>query len=259
MICFAAFTPHTPLLLKSIGKENTEKLKKTLEAMDKLKASLEASEPDVIITISSHSIKHENAFSINLHDEYHLDLKDFGDLTTTKEFAPDLELITQIRRELHKELFPLTLDSSATLDYGTAIPLYLLDSKSKIVPISYSKLSKKKHVEFGRHLKEIAMDSQKRIAVIASGDLSHCLSSDSPVEFHKDGAVFDEEIQEAIRQQSLSHILGIDDEVIKNASECSYKPLLILFGILERINARPEIHSYEAPFGVGYLAAEFHL
>ena len=259
MLCFAAAMPHSPLLLETIGKENVHKLESTRSAVAKLKDDLEASKPDAVLVISSHSIKHEDAFSINLHDEYHVDLKDFGDLTTTGTFVPDAQFITEIRRHLRNKLFPFTLDSSPTLDYGTAIPLLLLGVTSKIVPVSYSGLDRKMHAEFGRELKELIMRTDKRVAVIASGDLSHCLSSDAPVEFHKDGARFDEAIQEAVRQQSLSHMLNLNEDLLTNASECAYRPFLVLFGVMERVNSRPKIHSYESPFGVGYLVAQFHL
>ena len=261
MICYAAFTPHSPLLLKSIGKENTEKLNATLSAMHLLGEELYASHPDVIVTISTHQRAHTDAFSVNLHDEYMIDFSEFGDLSTAGEFAPDLELITRIQEFAQKENISFTLDSDARLDYGVGVPLSLLTQdhkKPRLVPVSYSNLSPKAHVQFGRVLKDVFLSSKKRIAVIASGDLAHTLSSDAPAGFHPSGEIFDQSIIQSIEQLSLSQLLSMDPDILRDASESSYKSLLILFGIIDRMHVRPEILSYEHPFGVGELAVQFH-
>ncbi len=260
MIVFLGFTPHSPLLLESIGKENTKKLKSSLNAIESLSEDLYASKPDVIVTISSHSGAHENAFSINLHDEYNVDLKEFGDLSSKRTFEPDPELVTEIRKTMKGQEVKFTLDSYSSLDYGVGVPLELLakKSKAKLVPIAYSHLPAKDHLLFGRLLKDVFVNSKKRIAIIASGDLSHCLTSDAPAGFKKEGQEFDDLINQAIKDVSVAKLISINEDVVNAASECGYRPLLILFGIIEKIKVKPEILSYEAPFGVGHLVAEFH-
>jgi MEMO1 family protein len=262
MIIFSAFTPHSPLLLPSIGKSKIKNVAKTTEALKHLHEELYASHPDVLVIISSHSDQHENAFSINLHDSYHAQVKEFGDLETSKEFLPEYQLIDQLQRHVRSKDIPLTLDSHDHLDHGSSVPLLLLTEGLEnlhILPISYSNLSEKDHIEFGRALKDVLVNSKKRIAIIATGDLSHCLSTDAPAGFKKEGEIFDKAIQEALKDMTTSKLLSLDPNLIEEASECAYRPLLILFGILERMNTRTEILSYEAPFGVGYLTAQFHL
>ena len=261
MIVFLGFTPHSPLLLESIGKENTAKLKETRGAMETLSEDLYASQPDVIVTISAHSGAHENVFSINMHDEYVVDLKEFGDLSTQATFYPDTELVTEIRSQMKGKEISMTLDSFASLDYGVGVPLTLLmkKKKPKLVPVAYSHLSAKEHLLFGNILKEVFMNSKKRIAVIASGDLSHCLTSSAPAGFKKEGKKFDDTILQSVKDVSTAKLISMDDELVKEAAECAYKPLLILFGIMERMKVKPELLSYESPFGVGHLVSEFHI
>lgn len=45
------------------------------------------------------------------------------------------------------------------------------------------------------------------------------------------------------------------------AGECGLRSFSFLLGILEesKINWKPEVLSYEGPFGVGYLVANFRL
>ena len=260
MIVFSAFTPHSPLLIESISKERYHDFDDTNEAMQKLAQSLEQTKPDVIVTISSHSQLHETVFSLNFHDSYKISLIDFGDHATTKSFKPDLELVALIRRKMRTEDFAFTIKSDELLEYGPGVPLLLLTKnlQANIIPISYSGLDAKMHLAFGRILKEIFSNSTKRIAIIASGDLSHCLSSDAPMGFKKEGRKFDNMILEAIKNVSSSKLLQISPDIIRESSECAYRPLLIFFGILERMNVRPDILSYKAPNGVGYLVAEIH-
>src|SRR3989338_5882806 len=259
MIVFAAFTPHSPLLMPAIGIAKEKQQKKTSEAMRLLSSRLRKTKPETIVVISSHSFQHKTAFSINLHDRYMTDLSKYGDLGAHKTFLPDVQTIDQAQRFLRGQDIPVTLDSEETLDYSIAVPLLLLTDKlsAKIIPISYSGLGPKEHAAFGNALREILSRSSRRIALIATGDLSHALESSGPAGFKPEGKKFDDAVAEAIKQKSLSKLLSLDEQIVRASSECAYLPLLILFGALEKIRMRSEILSYETPFGVGYLVAEF--
>ncbi len=262
MIVFSGVVPHSPLLLTTIGKDNQAKLKKTLDAINEIAENLYVSNPDTIVLISSHETQHEHAFSINLSDYFQTDFTEFGDLSTAETFLPDRELISSIRRRGRDVDVPVTLDSSQKLNFGSGVPLELLASNFKdiqVVPISYSGLSTKDHLAFGAMLKDVFAHTNKRIAVIASGDLAHCHISDAPGGFHPDAKTFDDEIVRAVKDLSRSTLLNVEESVRMNAKACVYEQLVILFGILEKQQLRPELLSYEAPFGVGYLVAQFHL
>lgn len=261
MITFAAFTPHTPFLLPTIGKQQGEKLAKTQKAMEDLSDDLYASYPDVLVILSSHAVSFENVFSVNLHDSYLINFKDFGDLATTKEFTPDLALIAGLQRHFQKEHIAHTLYSKSVLDYGASVPLYLLTRHISlpIVPISPSGLDAKAHFAFGKSLQAYFLQEEKRIAICASGDLSHALSAEAPAGFHQHAKIFDEQVRQAICDNSSVKLLHMEEEIRKNAQECGFKTLLILMGILENLHLRAEECSYEAPFGIGHLVAQFHL
>lgn len=262
MIVFAAFTPHTPLLLPTVGKDARDRMKSTVTAMERLSDELYAAMPDTILVISAHATQHEDAFSANLHDTYGVDLSAFGDLSTSREFPPDLALLDALQRAVRHAGIHFTLNSEAMLDYGSTVPLVALTEglpRVKIVPVSYGGLSPKEHVAFGRVLKDVTDNRRERIAIIASGDLAHCLTSDAPEGFRPEGKEFDDALRQAVEQSSTSQLLSIDPQTVERAAECGYRPLLILFGALENARVRPEILSYEFPFGVGYFVTQFHL
>jgi len=262
MLVFAGFTPHTPLLVPSVAQAVHPKLRRSADAMTRLAEELYASHPDTIVLLSSHGTEFPEAFSVNLHDEYAAGLAAFGDHSPARTFEPDLGFIDALQRSMRQEGIPLTLNSDAELDHGAAVPLLMLAQALKdvrIVPISFSGLSAKDHVEFGRALKEVILHSPRRVAVIASGDLSHALASNAPAGYRIEGEEFDRIVLQAVPHLASSQLLKMPKPLVTAAAECAYRPLLMLFGLLEGMQVHPEILAYESPFGVGYLTAQFHL
>jgi len=261
-LIFAAFTPHSPLLIPDIGKEHINKLKVTKESLETLEKELYVAQPDVIFVISPHGHIFPDAFTINANPTLKTDFREFGDLTTTSTYENDLSLIANIANASRNEAAPVVSQSQETLDYGAGVPLFYLAKhlpNVKIIPITYSLLDYKKHHDFGHFLKEIIMDTNKRVAVIASGDLSHRLSSDSPEGFSPSGQEFDQLILESLKTGNTTNLLNYDPKKCDETGECGLRALLILLGILRNMQYNLKIHSYESPFGIGYLTAEFLL
>ena len=101
------------------------------------------------------------------------------------------------------------------------------------------------------------MESDKRIALLASGDLSHRLTTNSPGGFHKDGQKFDNQIIEMLETRNTVGIAQMDKELVANADDCGYRSILITLGVLQNMNYSFKNLCYEYPFGVGYLTGEF--
>ncbi|MBD3359889.1 MAG: AmmeMemoRadiSam system protein B [Candidatus Buchananbacteria bacterium] len=261
MLVFSAICPHPPIIIPTIGKENLEQVENTVLAMKELEKELYASQPDVILIISPHGDIIPEAFSINLNSEYVADFEDFGDWQTRLEFFNSPELIAQIRSITENKL-PLILISNQKLDHGTAVPLYYLTKHLKnipIVPINYSFFDYEKHWQFGELLNKVITKTDLRIAVIASGDLSHCLIKGAPAPYSPKGKEFDKELIALIKEQNYKAALKLDKDLIEGAAECGFRSFLILMGIISEYKHETEILSYEAPFGVGYLVANFKL
>lgn len=262
MLNFAAITPHPPILIPSIGRENTKRLKKTTEAMEKLEKKLFEVKPDTIIVVSPHGPLLPDAFSINLNPEYRSNLQEFGDFSTKMEFKTNTALAFRIKELIEDKNIPLVLTSDGFLDHGAVVPLYFLTKRLpevSILPVGYSMLDFKTHFNFGDFLKEIILNEEQRIAVIASGDLSHRLTKDAPAGYSPRGKEFDEKLTALIANKNIAGILKLDEDLVEKAGECGLRSILILLGLLERINYVPEILSYEGPFGVGYLVANLKL
>lgn len=257
---FSAITPHSPLLIPSIGRENFKKTEKTQQSLINLANELYASKPDSLIIISSHAPLSEESFLINYSENYQGSLKKFGDFETKLKFRPDSELVAHLKMRAQEENVPLNIVCEPQLDHGSLVPLFWLTKhlpELPVTPIGYSLFDLKQHFNFGILLQKEIQKSTKRIAVIASGDLSHCTREEAPAGYKQEGKIFDDKLVNLLKQKNVPEILNLDPKLIKQASECGLRAIIILLGILNGINYEPQFLSYENPFGVGYLTINF--
>jgi len=261
MLSFACFFPHPPIIIPGVGKENLKLVKKTINAAKKLNQEILKIKPDISLIVSPHGLILPEAFVLNLSPKYQGNFEAFGDFTTKLEFKGNPDFAYYIRRELSKT-FPISIVTQKELDHGCLVPLYYLTNQLEnfsLLPISYSFLDYKTHFEFGKALKELIFSSNKKIAFIASGDLSHRLTFDAPAGYSPSGRIFDEHLIKYLRKKAIKQIVGFDYNLAEEAGECGLRSLLILLGLLDEVNYQPEILSYEGPFGVGYLVVNFKL
>lgn len=203
-IVFAAISPHPPIILPSVGsKQDREKVKNTIDELEKLGRKLEEAKPDSIIIFSPHP---EWGFNVPL-------------FFLAKEFKGEIN------------------------DYLTGLK----------EPEFY--------FEKGREIYRTKIKDRKlKFALIASGDLSHCLKEEGPYGFHPEGPRFDKDLIDALNGKDIKKIIKLDD-IYPEAGECGLRSICFLLGVLEEsgLNWQPEILSYEGPFGVGYLVVRFKL
>jgi len=280
MISFAAITPHPPIIIPGIGKkEDLKKVKDTIKAMEKLGKEIAEAEPDTIIIISPHALVHQDRFAVYGSPRFFGDFGHFGPprIASGEAGAPDINFRFENDLELASEIIEKANDAgikafpfgdpdsdSFELDHGEMVPLYYLTKhlpeSVKILPIAYSYLDRAQHYGFGQIINQIANSQKqkaKRIAIIASGDLSHRLIQGAPAGYSEAGHEFDNQLIEFIKYNKAREIMEMDEELVENAGECGFRSILILYGTLEGMKYQPEILSYEGPFGVGYLVANF--
>ncbi len=139
MLVFSAITPHTPLLIPTVGKEHAAKLTATINALKKLESNFYASFPETLIIISPHGTVNEQSFVINFSPKYKSHLGEFGDLTNKIVSHGDNALSYKIKESL-ETTEPLQLTTAPELDYSFFVPLYYLAAHRpdiKILPLSY--------------------------------------------------------------------------------------------------------------------------
>jgi len=171
--------------------------------------------------------------------------------------------LEKLGEKLKKENPDLIIISSPHPDWGFNVPLYFLakDFRGEIERYLMGVDEPEIYFEKGREIYNLKIRNLKqKIALIASGDMSHCLKEDGPYGFHPDGPKYDKEFIELLKKKDIKKILQLDN-LYPQAGECGLRSFCFLLGILEGsgINWQPEILSYEGPFGVGYLVVNFKL
>jgi len=262
MIVLAAIVPHSPLLAPSIGKEHREKLADTLNAYEELAQSLYLAKPETIVMLSPHAPMYPDAFSGNVAQTFKGTLKEFGDHGTEFPIKADFLLLDHIHRHMRDNNIPFTMTSAEELDYATTIPLlFLLKNlpNVKLIPIGMSGLDAQKHYQFGEELKNVIHAESRRVAVIASADLSHTSNSNSPEGVTPEGELFDRTVRQNAVALDAAGLLAMDANMLEKAKQSGHKPIVTLMGCLKDINCKAKELCYEAPFGVGMMTTRYDL
>jgi MEMO1 family protein len=261
-LVFAAITPHPPIIIPGVGsRDDLIKFQKTTRAMEKLTQCWQEAKPDTTLIISPHAPIDDKHFAINTSAQVQASWTEFGAATPPYRLSVDSDLvdILQSTTGLQNLLIPY---QSRELDHGSSVPLHYILRRNKncpIISLSFSNLSLEKHFAYGQKLAEVIAKSDKKIAVIASGDLSHALTPKAPAGFSAQGKIFDDYLVKSVRENNLSKLVNTDKTLLAAAAECGLRSFVILAGILENSEYSARIFSYEAPWGVGYLVANFKI
>jgi AmmeMemoRadiSam system protein A/AmmeMemoRadiSam system protein B len=251
--------PHPPLIVPDIGRGEERKISKTIHSYQTIAKEIGKLKPDTIIIISPHDINYRDGFNITKIQSLQGNLNNFGSsIAFTKDV--DLDIIQKI--EQIEDIPIITHASISPLDHGTMIPLYFIDKyykEYKLVRLSFSGLSLDKHFNYGRQLGNILSKKDKNYVVVASGDLSHKLKEDGPYGYVKEGPVFDQKVIDIIKNNDLSQMSSIKNQLADKAAECGLRSFVILSGILDKYDYQSKLLSYEGPFGVGYAIASFNI
>lgn len=259
----AAIVPHSPVLLKTIGKEHTALFGETLAALRHIRAAIHEASPDTVVVISPHSgSKNDKVTTIHLPSEYRVQFSQFGDVVTTATYQPDAVLADRVKETITEAGLHIAYESSYDIEYGASIPLQLLISSPSpkiLVVHPGDSVELKEHVRIGTMIQRALQGSQKRIAIIASADLSHCLSESAPGGTSPAAIHFEKELVHMIKAGRTKKIQSLNGGQIREFGVCGIPPILMLYGALDHMTVTPRFHSYEHPLGVGQLVMEFIL
>lgn len=165
------------------------------------------------------------------------DLANFG-ARQKWQVSNDLELLREIAAQSTAENLPFViLDQeiaqkhrlNPNLDHGILVPLYYLQeaglTEVSLVAISIAFLPNIQLYQFGRVLQQAADKIGRKVAILASGDMSHRLKSDGPYQFHPDGPVFDQTIRDLLQAGDVEGVLNLPETLCSNAGNAVTAPL----------------------------------
>lgn len=253
--------PHPPIMVDAVGGRESSVTAASIDAMQRAGDVLARFAPETLVVISPHSPGLADAFAVDTSPETSGTLARFGaprasiSVRTDTLFAETLleQLgtagIPGVSRAQHPSLQP------GLLDHGVLVPLSFLDPDGDLplVNLSLSGLSLERHRELGEIVAAVAARLGRRIAFLASGDLSHRLTREAPAGYSPRGAEFDQLVVDLVAAGALGELVTMDPRLSDEAGECGLRSIIALSGAIPA--ARGRVLAYEGPWGVGYLTA----
>lgn len=266
MLIYGALVPHPPIILAEIGGEERKKASKTINAMNAISERINSYDPETILIFSPHGPVFRDGLAIRGGERVKGNLANFG-FSRTWAWETDQDLIKEIIKETAKDsLLCMELTDevrfqyriAGDLDHGVLVPLSFLNNMSfRLVATGISLLPWSEQYALGVAIGRAIKNSPRRIAVIASGDLSHCLIPGAPVAYDPRGEEFDRKLINLLQENKIEEIFRLDPVLVEKAAECGFRSILMLLGVFDGLEINIEFLNYEGPFGVGYAIAEF--
>lgn len=259
----AAFiVPHPPLIIPAVGRGKETGIQATIDAYDEVAQQIAALKPQTIVVTSPHATAYRDYFHISPGSSAQGDMRRFDARDTELSCRYDTELASRISTLAAAEHFPAGTEGERdpSIDHATYIPLYFIDKfyqDYEVVRIGLSGYGPMEHYHLGQLITQAADQLDRRVVLVASGDLSHKLTYDGPYGFAPEGPAFDERITEAMVQGDFMRILSFDEGFCDKAAECGLRSFQIMAGALDGKSVDARLLSYEGPFGVGYAVASF--
>ncbi len=259
---FGVIAPHPPIMVDAVGGVQVREVVSTRAGMQVEAMSLNVFDPDAVVIMSPHAPVAADAFLVDGSDELSGSLAQFGDRETYR-YRGDPELAAEIVNLLNDRGVPAALrpevggSSPGVLDHAVLVPMSFLDPKGRwpLVVLSLSFLPYEMHREVGKAVCEAAAHLGRRVAFVASGDMSHRLKSEGPYSFSPFGPQLDAEIRNLVEAGDLEALSEIDDRVIEGGGECGLRSFIALGGFVGHGKVPTRVLSYEGPWGVGYMTA----
>lgn len=260
MLSKAYIVPHPPIILPEIGRGQERVIQNTVNAYRMIAHDIASSNPQTIVVFSPHAPSYRDYIQISDGAQAFGSFEAFGVKDVDMKVLYDEDFVDMLCHAAASQGLPAgTLgEQSQTLDHGTMVPLHFILQEYtdfRLVRISVSGLDRDTQVAFGNCLRRVIDESQRNVAVIASGDLSHKLKEDGPYGFHPMGPVFDEQIVDIIKSNDYARLLTMDEQIIEESANCGYPAFVMLHGVLQAYPIDSQFLSYEGPFGVGYATA----
>ena len=265
MFILAAYSvPHPPLIIPAIGAGREREIAATVQAYHDVMCAAAELRPDTVVIVSPHATVYDDFFHISPGAGAEGNFAAFGHPEISVGIPYDEDFVRVLSAFAgEKELPAGTLgEKHPSLDHGTMIPLFFLseylgDAPTKFVRIGIAGLPAHTHALLGQLIAATAEQLGRRTVCIASGDLSHRLTEGGVNGFAPEGAEFDELCTAFLKTGDFLSLLQIPGSFAEAAGHCGLNGLWVLAGALDRAAMDAVLHSYEAPFGVGYAVASF--
>lgn len=259
-----ALMPHPPIMVPEVGREECKKVQATISAAQQVAETVKKLGVQTVLIMTPHGPVFRDAIGISVYPRLKGSLANFRAPEVVLGYETDGQLVRHILRKAeHLGINTMEITDevantyrfSMELDHGAMVPLYYLHEagfRGQLVHVTVGFLPYEEMYTFGKAVQAAIGLVDKKVAVIASGDLSHRLTPEAPAGYSPRGTEFDKLLLEKIVAMDAKAILNMDAELVEEAGECGLRPSAFMMGVLGGLHSKVKMLSYEGPFGVGY-------
>jgi len=259
--------PHPPIIVPEVGRGSEKDAQQTIDSIKKAAQKIKSENPDTIIVITPHGPVIGDYVYLSRAQYLKGNFGKFQAPRVKLEFQNNLPLVDKIIENIEinniswqdqKGSVFKRLRRTDDLDHGALVPLYFISEELKdfkLIHIAPAWIPFRNLYKFGHCIGNAIKESNERVVVIASADLSHRLNSETAYGFSKDGKIFDELLVNSVSTSDVKTLLELDEDFCESAGECGLRSILVMLGAIDGMSIKPEIYSYEGPYGIGYAVA----
>lgn len=256
-ITWCGLAPHPPIIVPEIGKQRCAEVALTCESMRAWSRDLIASNPDRVVLLSPHTPR--PAAGIAYADGLQIcgDFGQFGCPQVQHQFTNDTGWLADFASAYPCDLYT---KAHGGLDHGALVPLHFLAEagwQGATVVLGLPIEETAANLEaLARAIAQACQDADAT-ALIASGDMSHCLKPGAPGGFDPQGQSFDRAFVEQVQQGAYQQALAIDKSLQQAACQDVVGSCHVAWFATAFASSQHHFYSYEGPFGVGYTVTKF--
>jgi AMMECR1 domain-containing protein/aromatic ring-opening dioxygenase LigB subunit len=260
-VIIAVLMPHAPVLVPVVGGKRGNRASASVSAMAEAARRIVSAKPETVVLISPHTPRRHGAFAIWGGRRVSGSLAQFGAPAAAVDLPADETLAGMIVEEAGSRGLECWRLRDAELDHGAVVPLWHLadagwNGPTVVIGLNYP--GEPGLAELGAAIAAASRRTGQRAAVVASGDMSHCLQPGAPAGFHPRAKEFDSAFIECLRAGDYRKLPDFDSELQDLATEDALDSTLVAASAVNWNAAGHEVLSYEGPFGVGYGVAILH-
>ena len=254
-VIVAVLMPHAPVLVPGVGGERGNGARASVHAMTEAARRVVMAAPETVVLISPHSPRRQGMFAIWADARITGSLAKFDAPKSAVDLPSDESFARTIAEEARSRGIQVWRLRDTDLDHGAMVPLWHLANagwRGPTVLIGLNYPGEPGLTELGEAIAAAARRAGRRVAVVASGDMSHCLQPGAPAEFHPRAKEFDGKFIECLRAGDYRQLTCLDHELQELAAEDVVDSTVVAASAVNWSADGHEVLSYEGPFGVGY-------
>ena len=261
-VIYACMVPHPPMIVPAVGRGSQAQIEATRAAYSRVAREIAALAPETIVISSPHATMYADYFHISPGRSAEGSFARFNAPEAAFKETYDMELAKTVERLAVAGGLPAGTrgQREPALDHGVMVPLYFIRqaySGFRIVRVGLSGLPLEDHYRLGQLIRRAAEETGRRVAYVASGDLSHKLQRYGPYGYDPDGPRYDARIMDVCGRAAFGELFDFDEAFCERAAECGHRSFVMMAGALDGTAVEAEALSHEDVTGVGYGVCAF--